>query len=83
MENKKEFYDKVSEILGIAHEYVAPICKRTRWTNRNLGNGRYPGFGLVRCHGSCVTILSRKEGTKYFTSHEKAFEYLREYNNAA
>ena len=36
-------------MLGCEIEYSPyPYSKKTRWNNRLPGNGRYPGYGLVR-----------------------------------
>lgn len=76
MESKKEFYENVSKILGIPHEYSEPVKKRTRWNNRKLGNGRFKGFGLVRCYGSGVIVIS-KSGTKVFATYEEVYKCLK------
>ena len=76
-EEKHEFYDTVSSILNIDHDYHDPVRRRTRWNTRNLGNGRYPGFGLVQCFGSSVRVMS-KHGTKIFYSYEDTYKYLKE-----
>jgi hypothetical protein len=76
-EEKHEFYDTVSSILNIDHDYHDPARRRTRWNARNLGNGRYPGFGLVQCFGSSVRVMS-KHGTKIFYSYEDTYKYLKE-----
>ena len=74
-EEKKEFYERVSAILGIPHEYHDPL-RRTRWNNRALGNGRYSGFGLVQCFGSSVRVVSKK-GTRVFKDYESVYDYLK------
>lgn len=73
-EEKQEFYETCARILGIDHEYRDPV-RRTRWTNRRLGNGRFPEFGLVQCFGSTQRVVSR-HGTKVFESYEEVYEYL-------
>ena len=75
-EDKKEFYERCAEILGIKHEYNTPVPKRTRWNNRFIGNGRYPGFGLIRCYGNSVMVTSKTHGSKMFTDYESVYEYL-------
>jgi hypothetical protein len=53
-ENEKDveqgFYEECAKLLNCAeHTYRAfPYRKRTRWNNRAEGNGRFPGFGLIR-----------------------------------
>ena len=75
-EEKRDFYENVSRILEIEHEYSIPAYKRNRWTTRKLGNGRYPGFGLVQCFGTTVRVVS-KHGTKMLYSYEEVYEYLK------
>jgi hypothetical protein len=74
-EEKRAFYERCSEILGIEHVYNTPVPRRTRWNTRRLGNGRYPGFGLVQCFGSTVRVVSR-HGTQMFDSYDAVYEYL-------
>jgi hypothetical protein len=76
-DDKQEFYNKCSSILGIDHVYSIPAIRRNRWNKRRLGNGRYPGFGLIQCFGSYVRIMS-KQGTKMFTTYDETYEYLQQ-----
>lgn len=75
-EEKREFYENVSLVLKIEHDFSEPVRKRNRWNTRRDGNGRYPGFGLVQCFGSGVRVVS-KHGTKYFGSYEETYDYLK------
>lgn len=75
-DERREFYDKCSRILNIDHDYHDPVRRRTRWNTRNLGNGRYPGFGLVQCFGVSVRVVS-KQGTKMFSTYEEVYDYLK------
>jgi len=75
-EDKKIFYETCSEILEIPHEFKEPVRRRTRWNARFLGNGRYPGFGLVQCFGSYVRVIS-KSGTKIFKTYDEVYDYLK------
>jgi hypothetical protein len=75
-EDKKEFYKQCSIILNIEHVYNEPVPRRNRWNTRRLGNGRYPGFGLIQCFGSSVRIMS-KHGTKMFNTYEEVYDYLK------
>lgn len=34
----------------------SPYYRRNRWTNREAGNGRFPGMGLIRMFGDVVHI---------------------------
>ena len=57
-ENEKSveelFYYAIAEMLGCNnHNYrLYPYSKRTRWNNREPGNGRYVGYGIVRRHSA-------------------------------
>jgi len=76
-EEKEEFYGRCADILGIPHEFATPGARRTRWNARRLGNGRYPGFGLVQCFGDDVRVVS-KRGTRMFKSYDEVYKYLEE-----
>lgn len=77
LEEKEAFYDRVAEALGMEHEFRTPNRRRTRWNNRKLGNGRFPGFGLVRVHGSMIQVISRY-GSPSFSNPEDAIAWLRD-----
>ena len=74
-EEKKEFYARCSEILGIEHEWNDPVPRRTRWNNRVIGNGRFPGFGLIRFYDKQIMVTS-KRGTRMFKTCDAVYEYL-------
>ena len=76
-DEKREFYENCAEILNIEHNYNEPVPRRNRWNTRRLGNGRYPGFGLIHCFGSRVRVMS-KNGTRMFNTYEETYEYLKE-----
>jgi hypothetical protein len=78
-DEKKAFYARCGEILGIEHEWNDPVPRRTRWNNRFLGNGRYPGFGMVRCFGQSIMVTSRKHGSKNYNTCDAVFAALEEY----
>jgi len=88
---KKEFYDKIASILGASHEYSTfnDVIYRfidgkpcptnaTRWGGRSPGNGRFPGFGIVRLYGNTVHIaLTKPIGINAIcTSKEEAVEMI-------
>ena len=75
-DERRVFYDTVSSILKIEHEFHDPVRRRTRWNARFLGNGRFPGFGLVQCFGHAIRVVS-KNGTKVFYSYEEVYDYLK------
>lgn len=74
-DEKKAFYARCGEILGIAHEWNDPVPRRTRWNTRLIGNGRFPGYGLIRCYTSGIMITSRN-GTRMFDSVDEVYDYL-------
>jgi hypothetical protein len=59
-ENKEVemFYQNVSDLLKCDdHKYFETYEKKTRWNNRNPGNGRFANHGLVRYYNSsCVHV---------------------------
>lgn len=79
--DRRSFYDECSRILGTLHAFrVPPRGKITRWNNRNPGNGRFPGYGLVRRFGpNCVQIALRQpvEFNLVCHSEEEALSALR------
>ncbi len=75
LDEKRAFYERCGAILGIEHVYATPVPRRNRWNNRRLGNGRYPGFGLIQCFGNGARVMS-KHGTRWFDSYETVYEYL-------
>lgn len=76
--DNEAFYGACADALGIRHDYVEPVPRRNRWNTRRLGNGRFPGFGLVRAYSSCVIVTSRR-GTKKFSDRAAVLEWLRDY----
>lgn len=74
-EEKQAFYERCAQILGIEHVYNVPVPRRNRWNTRRLGNGRYPGFGLVQCFGDGARVMS-KHGTRMFKTYDEVYEYL-------
>ena len=68
---KKDFYDKVADILGVEHEYntfndkiIKPFDRfgnprttnKNRWNGREPGNGRFQGFGIIRNYGTVIHV---------------------------
>jgi hypothetical protein len=76
-DEKKQFYAQCGEILGIEHKWNDPVPRRTRWNTRLIGNGRFPGFGLIRCYGYQIMVTS-KDGTKMFDTSDSVYKYLTE-----
>lgn len=70
----EEFYQRCAGLLGTEHDYHDPPKSelrlrydgtisntyKNRWNNRDAGNGRFPGRGIVRVYGpSCVYVVLR------------------------
>lgn len=45
------FYQTCAAMLGVSYQYKPGPSRITRWNNRNPGNGRFPGFGMIRMYG--------------------------------
>lgn len=73
---ERDFYSKCAKILHIDHEYVVPYRKRDRWNARCLGNGRFPGFGVIRYYSCSYIVVMCKRGTKVFENEQEVFEFL-------
>lgn len=75
------FHAAVAALLG-AEDAYRPNAKayRTRWNDRTAGNGRYPGFGIVRRFGDEVQIAIRRpiEMQRNFATTDEAIEALTE-----
>lgn len=78
MKEREEFYAQCSKLLGIPHEYRDPV-RRTRWNARRLGNGRFPGFGLIQSYGGAVRVIQQGRSTKWYKSHQEVIDMLTEY----
>ena len=80
---KIEFYEAVGEILGTGHDSLirSEHYQRSRWNNREPGNGRYPGHGLVRYFATdhiTVTFQSGDINGSYASASE-ALAAIRKY----
>lgn len=65
-----------------SHSYIEPYHgsnRVNRWTNRNPGNGRYEGIGVVRYFSKSLIhiILDNSSKTYIVKTPEEAFEILR------
>jgi len=71
-----EFYTMCASILDIEIEdHSFSHYKRTRWNNRSPGNGRFPGFGLIRIYGDMIHITT-KNNNMTFASKSEALTWL-------
>ena len=94
---KKEFYQRCAQILNTEHNYVdlKPRIKfdritgekiqtstaYTRWGPRIPGNGRFPGFGLIRVFSPekiFVNFSKPKSVSKMFNSYDEVINFLEE-----
>lgn len=73
---EQDFYSTCAKILHIDHEYTVPFRRRDRWNTRKLGNGRFPGFGLIRYHSSSFITVMCKKGIRVFNNEQEVYEFL-------
>lgn len=77
-------YDESSEpkprISRRTGETYTPMTNATRWGGREPGNGRVPGFGLIRVFNlSCIQInIKNPNLAGVYTSCEDALQALRQ-----
>ncbi len=76
---EQAFYQDCAKLLGTEHDYQPyPYRRRNRWNNRVPGNGRFPGFGLIRLFGDRVHIQLRSPvRVNLWCSRDDALEYLK------
>lgn len=96
-EVEEEFYSKCAEILGASTTYkdatpfprwdrytgqmYIPGTRATRWGGREPGNGRFPGFGIIRLfghHNIQVCLTKPISVQRYFTSMADVLVFLEE-----
>jgi hypothetical protein len=90
---EQEFYDKCAQLLGTTHEYdewvrytrvdretgEQYIRDRSRWGPRKVGNGRYPGFGMIRRFGPShihVALTLPVSVNRVFSSEQDVYDFL-------
>lgn len=82
-EVEERFYQECAELLCVPNTYRPnPYAYKTRWNNREAGNGRFPGFGLIRMFGENCIHVSLKAPfniNKVFNSPEAVTSLLRSY----
>lgn len=92
---EEDFYGECAEILGTEHEYrdqvprpkvsrdgvvYTPSTTQTRWGPRTPGNGRFPGFGLIRLfwpNTVQINLTKPKIISITIEGREQALDYLR------
>jgi len=94
--NKEEFFNECAKILGTEHNYVdlKPLKRYnritgkmtqtgsayTRWGPRIPGNGRFPGFGLIRVFGPTNIFVALHHPiaiNQQFKNFDEVLEFLR------
>jgi hypothetical protein len=77
---EQDFYNRVAEILHTDYNYTVPYYRKTRWNARLLGNGRFPGYGIIRMHGPNMinVMLNHPERvSRFFTSTDEIYDFLK------
>lgn len=82
-EVEERFYQECAELLCVPNTYrPRPFAYKTRWNNRGAGNGRFPGFGLIRMFGTnCIHVCLNKpmQVNRIFNSPEAVTDFLRQH----
>lgn len=77
------FYEKCAELLCAPHTYKPfTMHQKRRWYNRNPGNGRFEGFGLIRMFSpNCIHVCLKRpmQINKIFKSQEEVIDFLESY----
>jgi hypothetical protein len=81
IELEGQFYAECARLLGADHTYT-PWTGRgpNRWNNRHAGNGRFPGFGVIKMfapNAIHVCLTHPKAVTRFVKSPEEAYALLR------
>lgn len=74
---ERAFYAECEEILGVDHAFKERFERLNRWNHRMPGNGRFPGYGLVRLYSSGTVHISFARHNRVYQSREAALEALR------
>jgi len=78
---EENFYNTVADLLECENHNYKPFqyIKRTRWNNRDAGNGRYLGFGIVRRYSSekILVQLHTPPVIGLFSSAQDAYEAIK------
>jgi len=75
-----DFLSECARLLGTDHEWVKPAWRVTRWYPRDPGNGRFPGFGVIRVYSENVIHVQLYHPvsiSRVFASKEGVLDYLR------
>nr|CAD6437860.1 hypothetical protein REQ54_04307 [Rhizobium sp. Q54] len=81
LEDAERFYADCAQLLGTQIEYSRwPYGTPDRWNNRRPGNGRFPGFGIIRMFGPNLVQVSLRHPVKLhgtYRSREAALSAVR------
>jgi hypothetical protein len=80
MSSTEDFYHRCAALLGTEYDCQPfPYKRRTRWNNRKPGNGRYPGYGIIRKFGNQihVALTNPISHTRVYHSEAEVFEFLK------
>ena len=78
-QQKQDFYSTCAEILQTNHQYVPGLTTyRTRWNDRDPGNGRFPGFGTIRWFGPTAMHVASMDPpiNRSFSSEQEVYDFL-------
>lgn len=82
---EERFYRECAELLCVPHSYkpfgTSAHYKR-RWYNRNPGNGRFEGCGLIRMYSPTLIHVCLKRPmkiNKWFESPDDVLKMLKEF----
>lgn len=81
VEAQRRFYEKCGELLGLPVCFVEPHYRLTRWNNRNPGNGRMVGYGVIKRYSAGliqVCFYAPSSINRTFTSEEAVYAALRD-----
>jgi hypothetical protein len=74
----EQFYAECAALLGSPHEGEPfRFHKRTRWNNREPGQGRFPGRGIIRSFGSTVHVALLDPAISMTGTKEEVLDRLR------
>jgi hypothetical protein len=74
------FYKNCADLLGTQYECRAfPYRRRTRWNNRIPGEGRFPGYGIIRKFGNDIQVALHHPISwhKIYKSEDEVYEFLK------
>lgn len=79
--SEEHFYCSIADIIGCSsHDYRPyPFRERTRWNTRFIGNGRFPGHGIIRrFNEKSIHVQLHTPAVKgVFLSESQAIEAIR------